>query len=73
VPRPTRRFVGDLLLGWGLFNLVEGLVDHQVLGIHHVREVQGWLGYDLAFLAAGGVALILTGLRLGRRAAAPLA
>ena len=27
-------FVGQLLIGWGAFNLVEGLVDHHLLGIH---------------------------------------
>ena len=34
----TRTFVGSLLLGWGLFNLVEGVIDHHLLGIHHVVE-----------------------------------
>ena len=33
-----RAFVGWLLVGWGLFNLVEGVVDHHILAIHHVRE-----------------------------------
>jgi uncharacterized membrane protein len=27
---------GGALAGWGLFNFVEGLIDHQILGIHHV-------------------------------------
>ena len=30
--------VGTLLMGFGLFNLVEGLVDHHLLAIHHVNE-----------------------------------
>ena len=67
VPVPARRFVGDLVLGWGLFNLVEGLIDHELLGIHHVREGQSWLVYDLVFLAVGGLGLIVAGLRLGSR------
>ena len=25
-------FIGQLLFGWGLFNLVEGIIDHQILG-----------------------------------------
>ncbi len=29
-------FICGLLIGWGAFNLVEGLVDHQWLGLHHV-------------------------------------
>jgi uncharacterized membrane protein len=30
---------GSILVGWGLFNLVEGLIDHQLLGVHHVNEL----------------------------------
>src|SRR4051812_25233493 len=30
VPLSTRAFAGSLPLGWGLFNLVEGLIDHQI-------------------------------------------
>lgn len=33
-----RSQIGLLLTGWGLFNLVEGLINHQILGIHHVYE-----------------------------------
>jgi Predicted membrane protein (DUF2243) len=36
---PWLLHVGVLLAGWGGFNLVEGLVDHQLLGIHHVRDL----------------------------------
>src|SRR5215207_9297441 len=43
LPRAGRHFAGQLLFGWGLFNLIEGLVDHQLLGIHHVREGPTWL------------------------------
>ena len=71
---PWRAHVGMLLAGWGAFNLVEGLVDHQILGIHHVRDDLGApLGWDLGFLAFG-VALIAVGLamaRSGARLAAP--
>ena len=45
---------GLLLTGWGIFNLVEGVVDHLVLGIHHVRDdLGGPLAWDLGFLAFG--------------------
>ena len=33
----TRMLIGLLLAGWGSFNLVEGVVNHHILGIHHVR------------------------------------
>lgn len=55
---------GALLLGWGAFNLVEGMIAHQVLGIHHVMEyAANTLPADLAFLAFGAV-LVLLGWRL---------
>ena len=30
-----------MLAGLGLFNLIEGLVDHQWLGVHHVKVDAG--------------------------------
>jgi uncharacterized membrane protein len=42
------------------------LIDHQLLGIHHVRDDLGApLGWDLAFLALGAV-LIVVGVALAR-------
>jgi uncharacterized membrane protein len=70
---PWRGHFGMLLAGWGAFNVVEGLVDHQILGIHHVRDDLGApLGWDLAFLAFGavlvaiGVAMARSGERIAR-------
>ena len=57
-----------LLAGWGAFNLVEGLVDHVILGINHVRDDLGWpIGWDLAFLALGALQ-VAAGLALARSA-----
>ena len=56
--RPTRELWGWVLSGWGVFNLVEGLVDHQILGIHHVRSGPHQLWWDLGFLALGAVLLV---------------
>lgn len=53
VPWSTRTLVGSLLLGWGLFNFFEGLIDHQLLGIHHVHPGESQLVWDVAFLALG--------------------
>ncbi len=59
--------LGLLLVGWGLFNLVEGLVNHQLLGLHHVRDdLGGPLSWDLGFLASG-VLLVAAGWALHRR------
>ncbi|CCG03490.1 DUF2243 domain-containing protein [Blastococcus saxobsidens] len=50
---------GLVLAGWGLYDLVEGLIDHQILGAHHVRDDLGSpLGRDLGFLALGAVLLV---------------
>jgi uncharacterized membrane protein len=38
-PRSMSVFVGEMILGWGLFNLVEGVVDHHLLNIHPVRDL----------------------------------
>ncbi len=62
----TRTLIGAMLLGFGLFNLVEGVIDHHLLGIHHVVERPGHLPFDLAFLASG-VILIAIGLLLAKR------
>ena len=63
-----RAHLGLLLAGWGIFNVVEGVIDHQILGIHHVRDdLGGPLGWDLGFLALG-VLLIVVGFALARDA-----
>ena len=59
---------GWILVGWGGFNLVEGIVDHQLLGIHHVRGGPHQLWWDLGFLALGA-ALVAVGLLVARRPA----
>jgi uncharacterized membrane protein len=66
-PPAARVLAGQMLLGWGVFNLVEGVVDHLVLGIHHVRDVPTHVpAYDWIFLGLGGVALMAVGWWLSR-------
>src|SRR5262245_36782761 len=36
VPKSNTILLGSMLLGFGLFNLVEGSIDHLLLQIHHV-------------------------------------
>jgi len=54
-PAPSWRFhIGLLLAGWGAFNLVEGVVEHHLLQVHHVRDdLGGPFSWDLGFLASG--------------------
>jgi uncharacterized membrane protein len=63
-----RALAGAMILGWGLFNLVEGIIDHHVLGIHHVIERLGPSMFDWAFLGVGGVGFMLIGWLLIRAA-----
>ena len=47
---------GSMLLGFGIFNVVEGIVDHHLLGIHHVNETvpqSQWIYWDVGFLSLG--------------------
>jgi uncharacterized membrane protein len=60
-----RHLLGGCLGGWGLFNAVEGLIDHQILGLHHVHPGQAELAWDLGFLASG-VGLMVVGACLVR-------
>lgn len=62
VPRSGRTLFGAMVFGWGLFNLVEGIIDHHLLHIHHVVERLGVSLWDWLFLGLGGVGLILLGL-----------
>jgi uncharacterized membrane protein len=67
VPWSGWQLLGLAMQGWGLFNLVEGLIDHQLLGIHHVRGGPDQFMYDMAFLVFGG-ALFAAGSLIARRA-----
>jgi uncharacterized membrane protein len=53
VYRSSQTFVGSLLVGFGAFNLVEGIIDHHILQIHHVKPGLNELAWDLGFLAVG--------------------
>lgn len=63
----TGAFVGSILMGFGLFNLVEGVIDHHILQIHHVRAGANQLAWDLGFLAIG-LALLIGGWLLVQQA-----
>jgi uncharacterized membrane protein len=60
-----RALFGAMLMGWGLFNVVEGVIDHHILQLHHVVERFGLSGWDWAFLAAS-TALIAGGWIISR-------
>lgn len=68
-----RRFWGSVLLGGGVFNILEGIIDHHILQIHHVRFGPNRPTWDFGFLVLGA-ALAVVGLLLtvgGRSSVAP--
>ncbi len=57
-----KMLVGTMLMGFGIFNVVEGIVDHHLLGIHHVNETvppDQWVYWDVGFLVWGAAMLIV--------------
>lgn len=60
----TASFIGALITGWGLFNLVEGVIDHHLLRLHNVREVADPLFWNISFLIIGGGLMPALGWRL---------
>ena len=61
----SRVLWGWMLVGWGLFNLVEGTVDHELLGIHHLRYGPQMVAWDVGFLVFGAL-LVVAGWALER-------
>lgn len=65
-PLSTRFLIGLILMGWGIFNLVEGTINHHILNLHHVREnSSNQAAWDIAFLVWGAV-MLLGGWRIAR-------
>ena len=50
-----RVYFGSLWLGWGMFNVVEGLIDHELLQVHPVYQnfPDHFVLWDTVFLASG--------------------
>ena len=57
-----KMLAGTMFMGFGVFNLVEGIIDHHLLGLHHVNEtvpqVQ-WIYWDVGFLIWGAAMLVI--------------
>ena len=56
-----KTFIGGLFVGWGVFNIVEGIIDHHILKLHNVREITpnielwnfGFLGLSVLLIIIG--------------------
>ena len=65
--RGIRSLVSGFLIGCGVFNVIEGIINHHILQIHRVKPGDpNALVYDLAFLALG-VLLMLVGYGIKRK------
>ena len=54
--RGKRLLLGGTLLGFGGFNVIEGIINHHVLQLHHVKQGDPYeLLYDLAYLAVSAL------------------
>jgi uncharacterized membrane protein len=56
----TKLLAGTKLMGFGTFNIVEGLINHHLLGLHHVNETVApaqLIYWDLGFLVWGAAML----------------
>jgi uncharacterized membrane protein len=55
---PRRVWAGGLL-GWGLFQVYDGLFQHKVLGLHQIRYGVDVLPYDLVWNLAGALGALV--------------
>ena len=61
-PLSTAALIGAIVVGMGVFNVFDGVVDHYVLGLHDVvHETQAWnphwIGVSLVLLGVGAAVL----------------
>ncbi|MGV0028262.1 DUF2243 domain-containing protein [Phormidesmis priestleyi] len=59
LPKSPKFLIGSVLFGFGSFNLIEGLINHQILGIHHVKYGAHQFAWDMGFLAVGILFIIV--------------
>lgn len=62
----TSTLIGSFCIGAGLFNITEGIISHHILQIHHVKPGMHQLAWDLGFIGAGILSLVIGGLILPR-------
>jgi uncharacterized membrane protein len=66
-PESRATLTGQMLFGWGAFNLTEGVIDHHLLNLHHVRDMPVHVPmYDWLFLLIGGLGFLAMGATLMR-------
>lgn len=55
----SRTFWGWVIVGGGVFMIIEGILSHHVLAIHHVRPGADEILWDLGWLLIGGMVVVV--------------
>ena len=66
VDKSTSVFIGAFCIGAGMFNIIEGILSHHLLQIHHVKPGIHQLAWDLGFIGAGLLSAVIGWLILNR-------
>lgn len=59
-------WIGHVLMGMGTFQLFDGTINHKLFGIHQIRYVDNLIVYDIIWLIAA-VLLLIIGFIIGKR------
>lgn len=57
----TASFLGLIFIGFGGFHVIEGIINHHLLEMHHVIDVADPFVFDLTFLVVGSLVFLVTG------------
>ncbi|RYF22156.1 MAG: DUF2243 domain-containing protein [Flavobacteriales bacterium] len=60
----AKLLTGGMLIGWAIFNMVEGIINHHILKLHNVREQTPAPENANIFFLAGSLILFFVGLLL---------
>lgn len=67
LPRSDRLLLGNALLGFGAWHILDGILSHWVLGIHRIRvDSENILFWDLLWFFVFGVAFVIVGWSIRR-------